>query len=92
MLWEAAVFAVLGLAAAYAAARLFPLRLPLSPLLLTTGPVAALTGGLVTRTILGPNHYEATLPAALLVAAALLSLLAAPPKRGRHAKMTPSGA
>lgn len=92
MLWEAAVFAVLGLAAAYAATRLFPSRVPPSPLALATGPVAALIGGLVTLTIVGPGHPEAIFPAAFLVAAALLSVLARPPRRGRHAKMTPSGA
>lgn len=97
MLWEAAVYAALGLGTAYAAARLFPLRLPLTALLLATGPIAALLGGLVTRTIVGPGHPEATLPAALVVAAAMLSVLAGPPKRGRHAKkagsatISPSG-
>ncbi|MEV6011465.1 hypothetical protein AB0M29_32200 [Streptomyces sp. NPDC051976] len=92
MLWEAAAFAVLGFAAAVAATRLFPSRLPPSPLALATGPVAGLLGGLVTYTIVGPGHPEATLPAALLVAAALLSLLARPPRRGRHAKVSPTGA
>ncbi|MET9223569.1 hypothetical protein ACIOC1_07505 [Streptomyces sp. NPDC088197] len=90
MLWEAVAYVALGLGAAYAAARLFPLRLPLSPLLLATGPIAALLGGLVTRTIVGPGHPEATLPAALAVGAAMLSVLARPPKRGRHAKVTAS--
>jgi hypothetical protein len=92
MLWEAVAFAAIGLGASYAAARLFPLRLPLNALLLATGPVAALLGGFVTRTILGPGHPEVTLPAALVVAAAMLSVLAGPPKRGRHAKVTASSA
>ncbi|WP_335977453.1 MULTISPECIES: hypothetical protein [Streptomycetaceae] len=86
MLWEAVVFAALGLLAAWSASRMFPLRLPASPLVLATGPVASLLGGLVTYSIVGGHHPEATFPAALLTSAALLSVLARPPRRGRHAK------
>jgi hypothetical protein len=83
MLWEeAVVYAVLGLAAALAATRLFPRRLPTTPLVLATGPAAALAGGLITRTIVGSGHVAATFPAALAVAAALLSLLARPAAAG----------
>ncbi|WNI17868.1 hypothetical protein [Actinacidiphila sp. ITFR-21] len=78
MLWEALAFAVLGLAAALAATGLLPARLPRTPLVLATGPVAALTGGLVARTIFGAGRPEMTIPVALVVAAALLSLLARP--------------
>ena len=92
MLWEAVAFAALGILAAWTASRLFPLRLPVTPLLLATGPTAALTGGLVTYTVVGGGHPEATLPAAALTAAALISLLVRPPKRGRHAKMRATNA
>lgn len=87
MLWEAAAYTVLGLLAAYAATRLFPLRFPPGPLLVATGPAGGLTGGLVTYTVLGAGHPVATLPAAFITAAALLSVLAKPAKRGRHAKI-----
>jgi hypothetical protein len=92
MMWEAVTFAVLGLLAAWTASRVFPLRLPVTPLLLATGPAAALTGGLVTYTVLGGGYPEATFPAAALTAAVLISLLARPPKRGRHAKMRATNA
>ncbi|MFC4032574.1 hypothetical protein ACFO3J_13910 [Streptomyces polygonati] len=78
MLWEAAAYAVVGLAAAFAATVLLPARLPRTPLTLGTGPAAALAGGLVARTIFGGGHLEVTVPVALVVAAALLSLLARP--------------
>ncbi|MEW1866350.1 hypothetical protein OG896_12620 [Streptomyces sp. NBC_00669] len=87
MLWEAVIFAALGLLAAWTASRMFPLRLPASPLVLATGPAAALVGGLVTYSIVGGSHPEATFPAALLTSAALLSVLSRPPRRGRHAKI-----
>jgi|GEM_PF-4885398 hypothetical protein len=86
MLWNAVAFAVLGLLAATAAGWLFPRRLPLSALTLFTGAAAALTGGLVARTVVGRHHPEATYPAAVLTAAVLLSLLARPSRHGRHAK------
>ncbi|MFI1096687.1 hypothetical protein [Streptomyces sp. NPDC020917] len=81
MWWEAVAYAVTGLAAALAATRLLPRRLPRSPLVMGTGPGAALAGGLITRAIVGTGHLEATLPGALAVAAALLSLLARPDTR-----------
>jgi len=87
MWWEALAFAVIGLLAAWTAGRLFPVRIPRNPLLLATGPVAALTGGLVTYTVVGGGHPEITFPAAALTAAALISLLARPARHGRHAKV-----
>jgi hypothetical protein len=81
MWWEAVAYAVIGLVAALAATRLLPRRLPRSPLVLATGPGAALAGGLIARTIVGAGHLEATFPAALAVSAALLSLLARPDTR-----------
>jgi hypothetical protein len=92
MIWDAVAFAALGFLAAWTASRIFPLRLPLTPLLLATGPVGALTGGLVTYTVVGGGYPEATFPAALAAAAVLISLLAGPSKRGRHAKMRATGA
>jgi hypothetical protein len=87
LLWEAIAYAALGLLAACAAARIFPLRFTLSPLLLATGPAAGLTGGLVMYTILGGGHPLATLPVAFCTAAAILSVLARPARRGRHARI-----
>ncbi|SEN52209.1 hypothetical protein SAMN05216267_1006108 [Actinacidiphila rubida] len=81
MWWEAAFYAVIGLAAALAASHLLPRRLPRSPLVLATGPGGGLAGGLVAHTIFGGGHLEATFPAALAVAAAVLSLLARPDTR-----------
>ncbi|MEC3996834.1 hypothetical protein VSR01_26320 [Actinacidiphila sp. DG2A-62] len=89
---EGVAYAVLGLLAAYAGGRIFSARLQFGPLLLATGPVAGLVGGLVTHTIVGGGHPEATLPAAFGTAAALLSLLARPPARGRHSKVRASNA
>ncbi|WP_328915931.1 MULTISPECIES: hypothetical protein [unclassified Streptomyces] len=86
MLWEAVAYALLGLLAAVSVSRLLPQRFPPGPLLLATGPVASLTGGLVTYTVFGGGHLEATFPAALLTSAALLSLLARPARPPRHAK------
>ncbi|WP_225846239.1 hypothetical protein [Streptomyces sp. HPF1205] len=87
LLWEAVASAALGLLAACAAARLFPLRFSLTPLLVLTGTGAGLTGGLVMYTILGGRHPAAVLPTALATAAALTSILARPPKKGRHARV-----
>jgi hypothetical protein len=91
MIWDAVAFAALGFLAAWTASRIFPLRLPVTPLLLATGPVAALTGGLVAYAVFGGGHPEATFPAAAATAAVLVSLLASPPKRGRHARMRAAG-
>ncbi|MYS22273.1 hypothetical protein GA0115240_13955 [Streptomyces sp. DvalAA-14] len=87
MLWEAAAYAVLGLAAAVAVTVLLPARLPRTPLTLATGPAAALAGGLVARTIFGGGRLELTIPVALVVAVALLSLLARPSRPGRHSTL-----
>jgi hypothetical protein len=79
MLWQALMFAALGLAIASAATLLLPAsRFPSAVLVLATGPVAALTGGLLARAILGPGHPALALLAALTVSAALLSLLVRP--------------
>ncbi|WP_405587203.1 hypothetical protein [Streptomyces sp. NBC_01190] len=78
MLWEAVTYAALGLAVTLVATQLFPARLPRSPLALATGPAAALAGGLVLRTIFGAGRLEMTVPGALVVSVALLSLLARP--------------
>ncbi|MCW2870565.1 hypothetical protein [Actinacidiphila oryziradicis] len=86
MLWHALAFAALGLAVASAVMRLLPAtRLPSRRLVLPTGPVAALTGGLLARAILGPGHLLLTLLAAVAVAAALLSLLIRPSGRRESA-------
>ncbi|UWE14094.1 hypothetical protein [Actinacidiphila bryophytorum] len=85
MIWQIVAYAALGLLAAFAAARLFPTRLPATALLLVTGPVGGLTGGLVSYTVFGGAHAPASLAAAFATAAAGLSILASPPKRGRHA-------
>ena len=92
MLWQIVGYAALGLLAAFAAARLFPARLPSPALLLGTGLVSGLTGGLVTYTILNGAHPGGSLAGALATAAAGLSVLARPPKRGRHVKAAPHGA
>lgn len=92
MIWQIVAFATLGLLAAFAAARLFPARLPASGLLMATGPVGGLTGGLVAYTVFGGGNPGATLAAAFTTASAGLSVLARPAKRGRHAKVTPTGA
>ena len=78
MLLNALTFAAIGLALAYGAVRALPARLPGRPLVLSTGPVAALAGGLIARTILGPGHVMIGLAAAAVMAAALLSLLLRP--------------
>jgi hypothetical protein len=75
MLWEASVSALLGLLAAWAAVRAFPGRLPAPSLVLPTGVVGALAGGLITHAVMGPGHPAAVLLIALGVCAALLSLL-----------------
>ncbi|MFE2425180.1 hypothetical protein ACFXJ5_00260 [Streptomyces sp. NPDC059373] len=81
MMWEALAFAALGLAAAYAAVRLLPTRLPARSLVLATGSGAALLGGLLAHTILGPGHVVLTLALSVTVAVALLSLLVRPADR-----------
>ena len=75
MLWEALGSALVGFAVAYAASWRFPDRLSNQPLVLATGPVAALLGGLICRVVLGPGHLPVALIAAAGVAAAMVSLL-----------------
>jgi hypothetical protein len=84
MLWESIAFAAAGLAVAYAATRLFPRRrLPGVRLVLATGPIAALVGGLVTRTVIGSDRFPISLAVSVAVTAALLSLLVRPPRSTR---------
>ncbi|WP_369201776.1 hypothetical protein [Streptomyces sp. PU-14G] len=75
MIWEALGSASLGLALALVASRRFPERLPDRRLVLATGPVAALVGGLISHTVFGAGHVPVALCVALGVSAALLSLL-----------------
>ncbi|MCC3651850.1 MULTISPECIES: hypothetical protein [Streptomyces] len=84
MLWEALGSVLIGLAVASAGVRWLSGRLPASPLVYATGPVAALFGCLITRTVVGPDHALASLTGALVVAAALLSLLVRRPGRMRR--------
>ncbi|WP_069815672.1 hypothetical protein [Streptomyces sp. TP-A0874] len=79
MLWETLGSVLVGLAAACACLRWLHRRLPSSRLVLVTGPTAALFGGLLTRTVIGPGQLLTVLFGALAVAAALLSLLVGPP-------------
>ncbi|MEU4093811.1 hypothetical protein [Streptomyces sp. NPDC026673] len=84
MLWESIAFAAVGLAVAYAATRLLPRRrLAAATLVLATGPVAALVGGLITRTVLGSDRFLINLAVSVGVAAALLSLLVRSPRSAR---------
>ncbi|MGP3972905.1 hypothetical protein ACTWQF_02520 [Streptomyces sp. 8N114] len=84
MIWEALGSAALGLALALAAARRFPERLPDRRLVLATGPVAALTGGLISHTVLGSGHPLASWCVALGFSTALLSLLLRDESPGRR--------
>ncbi|MDT3396197.1 hypothetical protein RKE29_06025 [Streptomyces sp. B1866] len=76
---------VIGLTLAYTAARWLPRRLPSRPLVLSTGPGAALLGALLAQAVLGtePVHAPASLAVACGFAVALLSLLVRP-ARGAH--------
>lgn len=75
MIWEALGFVVLGLAVAYAANKQLPDRFHNRSLVLATGPVSALLGGLVSRAVLGSGHAPATLFVSVAVSVAILSLL-----------------
>jgi hypothetical protein len=75
MIWEALGSAAFGIALALVATRRFAERLPDRRLVLATGPVAALVGGVISHTVLGPGHLVATWAVALGFSAALLSLL-----------------
>ncbi|MFG2302928.1 hypothetical protein [Actinacidiphila glaucinigra] len=85
MMWEALAFAAVGLSVAYAATRLLPRRrLPEATLVLATGTVAAVLGGLITRTVLGSDRFLINLAVSVGVAAVLLSLLVRPPRSTRR--------
>ncbi|MGP4000888.1 hypothetical protein [Streptomyces sp. 8N706] len=84
MIWEALGSVIIGLAVAYTGSRRLPERLPARPLVLGTGAVAALFGGLLTHTVVGDGHPLATLIGALVMGVALLSLLIRPPGRVRR--------
>ncbi|MFG2135840.1 hypothetical protein [Streptomyces sp. NPDC048650] len=81
MIWEALAAVAIGLAIALSATHWLPDRFPSRTLTLSTGPVAALLGALLTRSILGPGHPVEVMVAALAMGAALLSLLVRPPRR-----------
>lgn len=83
MIIEALGSVVLGLAVAFAATKRLPERLPDRRLVLVTGPVAALVGGLVSRAVLGPGQLPLTLFVAAVVSVAILSLLI-----GEHTRPT----
>ncbi|MCB5912077.1 hypothetical protein [Streptomyces pinistramenti] len=81
MIWEALGAVIAGFVIALAATHRLPDRFPSRTLTLATGPGAALFGALLTRSILGPGHPVQVLAAALVVGAALLSVLVRPPRR-----------
>ncbi|MEW1660019.1 hypothetical protein ACFU7T_19305 [Streptomyces sp. NPDC057555] len=81
MIWEALGAVLIGFAIALSARRWLPERFPDATLTLATGPVAALLGALLTRSILGPGYPLQVMIAALAVGAALLSVLVRPPRR-----------
>ncbi|AIA05774.1 hypothetical protein ACFU90_12055 [Streptomyces noursei] len=81
MIWEALGAVIVGFAIALSARRWLPERFPDRVLTLATGPVAALLGALLTRSILGPGHPVQVMVAACAVGAALLSVLVRPPRR-----------
>lgn len=89
MLWEVLGSALVGLAVALVAGRRFADRFRDRSLVLVTGPAAALCGGVITRVVLGPGYALPTFVAAALVAAALLSLLVRPRRRGGPAAGRP---
>ncbi|MFJ9416038.1 MULTISPECIES: hypothetical protein [unclassified Streptomyces] len=81
MIWEALGAVFIGFVIALSATHWLSDRFPSRTLTLATGPVAALLGALLTRSILGPGHPVQVMIAALAVGAALLSLLVRPPRR-----------
>ncbi|MET7900097.1 hypothetical protein [Streptomyces sp. NPDC005336] len=90
VIWEALGSVLIGLAVAYGASRWRPHRLPARPLVLSTGPGAALLGALIAHTVLGSGHAVAVLTVALGFAAALLSLLIRPAARTRRRRSVPA--
>ncbi|MFJ8820504.1 hypothetical protein ACIREE_01825 [Streptomyces sp. NPDC102467] len=89
MLLEALGSALLGLALAWAAGLRMPHRLPSRTLVLPTGVAGALFGAFVTHSALGAGHEIATLVGALVLSAALLSLLLRP-TQGRAPRLSPN--
>ncbi|MFI0237333.1 hypothetical protein [Streptomyces sp. NPDC016845] len=89
MLLEALGSALLGLALAWAAGLRMPHRLPSRALVLATGITGALFGAFITHNALGAGHVLATLVGALVLSAALLSLLLRP-TRGRTHQLSPN--
>ncbi|MEU9120512.1 hypothetical protein AB0C96_11725 [Streptomyces sp. NPDC048506] len=89
MIWEALGAALIGFAIALSATRWLPDRFPSRALTLATGPVAALLGALLTRSILGPGHPVQVMVAAVLVGAALLSVLVRPSHHRLRRPATP---
>ncbi|MER0482494.1 hypothetical protein ABR737_29865 [Streptomyces sp. Edi2] len=89
MIWEALGAVLIGFATALSATRWLPDRFPARALTLATGPVAALLGALLTRSILGPGHPVQVMVAAIAVGAALLSVVARPPRRRFRRPATP---
>ncbi|MEU7634797.1 MULTISPECIES: hypothetical protein [unclassified Streptomyces] len=92
MIWEALGAVIVGFAIALSARRWLPERFPDRVLTLATGPVAALLGALLTRSILGPGHPVQVMVAAFAVGAALLSVLVRPPRRRPLPRLSPGGA
>jgi hypothetical protein len=89
MLLEALGSALLGLALALAAGHRLPRRLPSPRLVVPTGVAGGLFGAFVTHSALGPGHSLATLGGALVLSAALLSLLLGP-ARSRTRRLSPN--
>lgn len=81
-LWVVLAFAAVGLAVAYAAVLALPCHFPSRRLVLATGPVAALLGGLLCLAVLGDRHVLLALAGCAGFAAALLSLLVRPAPEG----------
>ncbi|UQA93243.1 hypothetical protein [Streptomyces halobius] len=79
MIWEALGAVLVGFAIALGATRRLSGHFTSRPLTLATGPVAALFGALLTRSILGPGYPVQVMVAALAMSVALLSVLIRPP-------------
>ena len=90
ILWEALGSVLIGLAVAYGTSLRLPQRLPSRPLVLTTGPGAALLGALLAHTVLGSGYPAVVLIVALGFAAALLSLLIRPAAGSRRRRSVPA--
>ncbi|QDQ13527.1 hypothetical protein [Streptomyces spectabilis] len=88
MILEALGSALVGLALAWATAHRLAHRLPSRTLVLATGVGGALMGAFIAHTALGPGRSPMTLAGALIVSAALLSLLLRPDRRLRRRQVT----